>query len=48
MRHTGKYWWLTILSGSCGLLSSVLVSFWNENTIDFDLWFDIVPGGFGM
>jgi len=48
MRATGKYWTLTI--GCCvgGLIASILLSLWNPETSDFELWFDIVPGGFSL
>jgi len=48
MRTTGKYWYLIVSSGVLLVGSSVLVSFWNDNTDTFQLWFDIVPTGFGF
>ena len=48
MRQTGKYWMLTVLSALLMLSSNVLISFWDEkHTSSFELWFDIVPNGFG-
>ena len=49
MRQTGKYWTLTVVSALLMLCSNVLISFWDEkHTSNFELWFDIVPSGFGM
>jgi len=49
MRHTGKYWTLTVVSALLMVCANVLISFWDEkDTSSFELWFDIVPSGFGM
>jgi len=47
MRRTGKYWMLIMSSALLVFLTSVLLALWNNNTASFDLWLDIVPGGFG-
>jgi hypothetical protein len=47
MRRTGKYYNLTLGFSLSTVISCVLVAAWNENTPKFDLWFDIVPNGFG-
>jgi len=48
MRHTGKYWWLTMCSALMALTSNILISCWNSNTGWFQLWFDIAPNGFSV
>jgi hypothetical protein len=49
MRHTGKYWTLTVVSALFTVCANVLISFWDEkHTSDFELWFDIIPSGLGV
>ncbi|TFK99106.1 vacuolar amino acid permease [Pterulicium gracile] len=48
MRRTGKLHTLTVISAGLSILANVLISFWNERTGWFHLWFDIVPQAFGM
>jgi hypothetical protein len=47
MGRTGKLYNLTVGSALLTVVSCVLIATWNENTPKFDLWFDIVPHGFG-
>jgi hypothetical protein len=47
MRRTGKFYYLTLGFALLTVISCVLVATWNENTPKFNLWFDIVPNGFG-
>ncbi|KZS97519.1 vacuolar amino acid permease [Sistotremastrum niveocremeum HHB9708] len=47
MRRSGKYWWLIFGSSLMSLLATILLVFWNDGTSWFELWFDIVPSGFG-
>ncbi|KAF8803697.1 vacuolar amino acid permease [Phlegmacium glaucopus] len=48
MRRTGKLYVLTLVSSSMALSTSVLASFWNDNTSSFHLWIDLIPHGFGV
>ncbi|KAF8313424.1 vacuolar amino acid permease [Clavulina sp. PMI_390] len=48
MRATGKYWWLNVGGCASSLFACILLSRWNDNTGTFELWFDIIPSGFGM
>ncbi|KAF8512610.1 MFS general substrate transporter [Hysterangium stoloniferum] len=48
IRHTGKYYRITLVSALLGVLSCTLVSLWNENTPSLDLWFDIAPNSFAV
>lgn len=48
MRRTGKLYKLTLVSAGLSVFANILVATWNENTSLFNLWFDIVPQGFGM
>ncbi|KAF8308602.1 vacuolar amino acid permease [Clavulina sp. PMI_390] len=48
MKTTGKYWLLIAASSSSLLLSCLLFAGWNDDTTAFELWFDIVPFGFGI
>ncbi|KAF8580262.1 MFS general substrate transporter [Ramaria rubella] len=48
MRRTGKLYVLTLASAVISVISCTLVATWNENTPTFDLWFDIIPNGFGI
>ena len=48
MRRTGKLYTLTLVSAALGIFSSICVSLWDFNTSKFHLWFDLVPGGFGI
>ena len=48
MQQTGKYWILTVISAILMLCANMRISFWDEkHTSNFELWFDIVPNGFG-
>jgi len=48
MRKTGKLYTLSLISALLSVSASVLVAAWNENSSPFNLWFDLVPQGFGM
>lgn len=48
MRRTGKLYSITLLSSVLTVIACLLIVFWNDNTPTFELWFDIVPQGFGM
>ncbi|KAG9126985.1 hypothetical protein FRC07_001149 [Ceratobasidium sp. 392] len=47
MRRTGKLYYLTLASALGMLLSSALISTWNDDTADYHLWGDIIFSGFG-
>ncbi|KAG8715102.1 hypothetical protein FRC09_016923, partial [Ceratobasidium sp. 395] len=47
MRKTGKLYYLTLASAFSMVVSSALISTWNDNTSEYHLWGDIVFGGFG-
>jgi len=47
MRATGKYWWLLVISNGLTVVASLLIMLWKSETGNFELWFDIVPSGFG-
>lgn len=47
MRHTGKYWNLTVLSAVGCLVASAMVANWSASSHSFHLWLDIVPSGLG-
>ncbi|KAI0079648.1 vacuolar amino acid permease [Panus rudis PR-1116 ss-1] len=48
MRRTGKLYALTLASSFLTIIAATSVAFWNDNTSEFHLWFDIVPQGLGM
>jgi len=48
IRKTGRYWWLITTSAALAAFSSLLVAMWCDGTGSIELWFDIVPSGFGI
>ena len=48
MRKTGKLYTLTLASMALGIIASVLVSLWNFNSSEWNLWLDLIPHGFGV
>ncbi|KAF8308601.1 vacuolar amino acid permease [Clavulina sp. PMI_390] len=48
MKATGKYWVLSVASAATLLSSCMLFARWNEDTMDSEFWFDIVPFGLGI
>jgi len=48
MRKTGKLYILSLSSALLAVGATVLVALWNKNSSSFNLWFDLIPQGFGM
>jgi hypothetical protein len=48
MRRTGKFKLLTIIAITLAIFSTTLIAMWNYHTSEYDLYLDIVPGGFGL
>jgi hypothetical protein len=48
MRHTGKYWYVTMGATVLSVASTTRIAFWDNHTSNFELWFDIVPIGLGI
>ncbi|KAJ9127491.1 hypothetical protein QFC24_000900 [Naganishia onofrii] len=48
MRHTGKYYWLTVSMAGSAFLSMIVISTFTTKTPEWVLWLAIVPSGFGI
>lgn len=48
MHKTGKFYWLCLNSALLTVLACVLILRWTYGASEFNLWFDVVPQGFGM
>jgi hypothetical protein len=48
VRATGRYYWLTIFCGAFSILSSVLLSTWDQHTSEFWLWTSFGPMAFSL
>ncbi|KAI0035946.1 vacuolar amino acid permease [Vararia minispora EC-137] len=48
MRHTARFYYLTLCSALLSVVSTAMVAFWNDSTASWHLWFDIVPQGLGV
>lgn len=48
MRHTGKYYWLTISMAASALVSMSVIATFSTRTPQWLLWVAIVPSGFGI
>lgn len=35
VRATGKYYWLTFISGACGIVSTIMLSFWTRESPEY-------------
>ncbi|WWC61030.1 uncharacterized protein I303_103608 [Kwoniella dejecticola CBS 10117] len=47
MRHTGKYWLLSVSCSGLMVLSSIGMLFWKQGSPDWLTWTAQAPGGFG-
>ncbi|KAG8869819.1 hypothetical protein FRC20_000814 [Serendipita sp. 405] len=49
MRHTGKYYWLTLGSTFLSLVATILIARWDQvGPSQIHSWIDIVPNGLGF
>ncbi|KAG8809966.1 hypothetical protein FRC17_003150 [Serendipita sp. 399] len=49
MRHTGRYYWLTVGSTALILITTILLAQWDEKDLpSIHSWLDIVPNGLGV
>ncbi|KAL7420640.1 hypothetical protein Q5752_004591 [Cryptotrichosporon argae] len=48
VRHTGRYYWLTIFGGLCGILSAVMLALWTVETPEWLLWIGFAPQALAM
>ncbi|BEJ10924.1 hypothetical protein CspHIS471_0103460 [Cutaneotrichosporon sp. HIS471] len=48
VRSTGRYYWLTVICGTFSILSSFLLSTWDEHTSEFWLWTSFGPMYFSL
>ncbi|KAG9038233.1 hypothetical protein FRB95_002194 [Tulasnella sp. JGI-2019a] len=48
MRWTGRFYYLTLLSGLLTILSTALLATWRQSSPPIHLWGDILPAGLGI
>lgn len=47
MRHTGRYWWLSVFMAAVATFSTVVMATFTTKTPEWILWTAIIPLGFG-
>ncbi|ORY34297.1 transporter [Naematelia encephala] len=48
VRHTGRYYWLTIWTGAAAILGTALMATWSVDTPDHMFWWNMTPFTFSM
>ncbi|EIW69421.1 hypothetical protein TREMEDRAFT_39017 [Tremella mesenterica DSM 1558] len=47
IRHTGRYWWCSVIGGLIMVISAGMMCFWKENSPGWLSWVSVAPAGAG-